>query len=86
MAEDLIFLNKSIFNKKTGWRYNAYALIRDEACYITDITRGWTWAIYSVITLGGWLQCMAVKEGYFKVDNFIKWLQDSLIPAINETY
>jgi transposase len=86
VAEDLIFLDKSIFNKKTGWRYNAYAPIGDEACYTTDITRGRTWAICSAMTLGGWLQCMAVKEGYFKADDFIKWLQDSLIPAINKTY
>lgn len=26
-VEDLIFLNESIFNKKTGWRYHAYALL-----------------------------------------------------------
>ena len=24
-AEDLVFLDESIFNKKTGWRYHAYA-------------------------------------------------------------
>jgi hypothetical protein len=53
VAEDLIFLDESIFNKKTGWRYNAYAPIGDEARYTTDITRGWTWAICSAMTLGG---------------------------------
>jgi hypothetical protein len=26
-ADDLVFLNESIFNKKTGWQYHAYRLI-----------------------------------------------------------
>jgi len=30
-AEDLVFLDKLIFNKKTGWRYRAYALIGEVA-------------------------------------------------------
>ncbi len=30
-AENLIFLDESIFNEKTGWRYQAYAPIGEEA-------------------------------------------------------
>ena len=40
--EDLIFLDESIFNKKTGWRHRAYAPIGSEARYITSIERGKT--------------------------------------------
>ena len=30
-AKDLVFLDELIFNKKTGWRYRAYALIGEVA-------------------------------------------------------
>lgn len=30
VAEDLIFLDESIFNEETGWRHHAYAPIGDE--------------------------------------------------------
>jgi hypothetical protein len=30
-ANDLVFLDESIFNEKTGWRFQAYAPIGDEA-------------------------------------------------------
>lgn len=42
-ADDLVFLDESIFNEKTGWRHYAYAPIGDEARYEADIRRGKTW-------------------------------------------
>jgi len=39
-ADDLVFLDESIFNEKTGWRFRAYALIGDEARYEADVQRG----------------------------------------------
>jgi hypothetical protein len=41
-ADDLIFLDESIFNEKTGWRPRARAPIGDEARYSADINRGAT--------------------------------------------
>jgi len=32
-AEDLVFLDESIFNKKTSWRHQAYAPIGHKARY-----------------------------------------------------
>lgn len=32
-------------------------------------------------TVGGYLPCTAVKEGYFNADEFITWIQDSLLPV-----
>ena len=39
VAEDLIFLDESIFNEKTGRRHHVYAPIGDEARYDADIRR-----------------------------------------------
>ena len=55
VAEDLIFLDKLIFNEKTGWRLHAYAPISDETRYDADIRRGRTWSICAAMTLNGWL-------------------------------
>ena len=30
-ADDLVFLDESIFNEQTGWRHQAYVPIEDEA-------------------------------------------------------
>ena len=83
VAEDLIFLDESIFNEKTGWRHHAYAPIGDEARYDADIRRGRTWSICAAMTLNGWLPCTGVKEGYFSSDNFFEWLQLHFLPAVN---
>jgi hypothetical protein len=66
-----VFLDELIFNKKTGWRYHGYAPLGDDACYIIDIIRGKTWAICSAMIINSWVPCTAVKEGYFKADDFI---------------
>jgi len=39
-AEDLIFLDESIFNEKTGWRYHAYAPTGTAPEIHSDINRG----------------------------------------------
>ena len=41
-AEDLVFLDESIFNEKTGWRYRAYGPVGSETCYPANINRGYT--------------------------------------------
>ena len=82
VAEDLIFLDESIFNEKTGWRHHAYAPIGDEARYDADIRRGRTWSICAAMTLNGWLPCTGAKEGYFSSDNFFEWLQLYFLPAV----
>jgi hypothetical protein len=78
-----VFLDESIFNKKTGWRYHSYAPVGDEATKDnTDISRGRTWSIYCAISLDGWLPCTGIKEGYFNAETFLQWVKDCLIPAL----
>lgn len=62
-AEDVVHLDESIFNEKTGWRYRGYAPIGDEARYSEDIKRGKTWSVCGVLAVDG-LVCDAIKKGY----------------------
>lgn len=83
-AEDLVFIDESIFNEKTGWRHHGYAPIGDEARYSADLRRGSTWSICAAMTLDGWLPCIGVKKGYYSADNFLDWLRTCLLPAVNQ--
>ena len=41
VAEDLVFLDESIFNEKTGWRYRAYGPIGQDIRYLADVRLCW---------------------------------------------
>jgi hypothetical protein len=83
IADDLVFLDESIFNEKTGWRTKAYAPVGREARYHEDIRRGDTWSICAAMTLDGWLPCTAYKQGYFKADHFYEWITVHLLPTLD---
>jgi DDE superfamily endonuclease len=76
---DLVFLDESIFNEKTGWRHRAYAPVGHEPRYVANVRRGDTYAIIAAMTLNGWLPCTAVKRGYYSKEPFIDWLKEHLI-------
>ncbi len=71
-ADDLVFLDEFIFNEKTGWQFQTYALIGDGARYNADIQRGATWSIVAAMTLNGWLPCTSVKQDYFNKEQFLE--------------
>jgi len=81
-ADDMVFLDESIFNEKTGWRHQAYAPIGEEARYNADVQRGKTWSIIAAMTLNGWLPCTGVKVGYYNADSFYSWLVNELLPTL----
>lgn len=85
-AEDLVFLDESLFNEKTGWRHKAYAPIGSSARYSLNLSRGKTWAILPAYTVNGYLPCTGVKEGYYNTELFIDWLRQRLFPALRERY
>src|SRR6267378_1433622 len=85
-ADDLVFLDESIFNEKTGWRHMAYAPIGHEARYSASVRRGKTWSILAAMTLEGWLDCTGIKEGYYNRENLCSWLKESLLPALDRVY
>ena len=82
VAEGLVFLDESIFNEKTGWRYQAYGPIGEDIRYPANTQRGKTWSICAATTVEGWLPCTGVKEGYFKTPDLIRWLKTALLPAL----
>jgi transposase len=53
VAEDLVFFDKSIFNEKTGWRYQAYGPIEQDIRYPANTQRGRTWSICAATTVQG---------------------------------
>jgi hypothetical protein len=53
VAQDLVFLDESIFNEKTGWRYRAYGPIGHDIRYPADVNRGRTWSICAAMTVDG---------------------------------
>ena len=82
MADDLVFLDESIFNEKTGWRHQAYTPIGDEARYDADIRQDQTWSICAAMTINGWLDCTGIKQGYFNADEFYTWLCQTFLPML----
>jgi transposase len=85
-AEDLIFIDESLFNKKTGWRSKAYAPIGSPARYVADIDRGTTYSILPAIDIDGYLPGVGIKEGYFSREDLIDWITTKMLPAIAEKY
>src|SRR2546423_2774682 len=84
-AEDLVFIDESIFNEKTGWRHYGYAPIGHEARYHASISRGDTWAILPAYTVHGYLpNCTEVRKGYFKSEDFLDWVKNRLLPAVDQ--
>ena len=52
-AEQLVYVDESMFNQMTGWRHRAYAPIGDAARYHADRTRGRSWSILPAYTIDG---------------------------------
>lgn len=75
-ADELVFIDESIFCEKTGWRYCACGLIGEENGWIGDAQRRKSWSILPAYTLaGGYLNCTAVKGGYFSTAQVLDWLE-----------
>ena len=74
-----MFLDETIINELTSFRYHAYAPIGDPARYTTDISRGPTWSILAAIDVDDWLDCSWVKLGYYNIEAFVTWLRESLL-------
>ena len=83
VQEDLVFLDESIFNEKTGWRSFSYGPIGSDGNErYANIQRGRTWSICAAYTVDGYLPCTGVREGYFNRAEFIDWLQRFLLPQL----
>jgi transposase len=79
----VVFIDESIFNEKTGWRHRRYTPIGHEARYQEDVRRGKTWSILAALTIDHrYLPCTGIKLGYFKKALFLEWVRDQSIPTL----
>jgi transposase len=83
--EDIIYLDESIFNEKTGWRYRGYAPIGDEVRYSEDVRRGKTWSVCGVLASDG-LVCDSIRKGYFNAASFLEFIEEVMIPSLRAKY
>jgi len=83
--DDVVHLDESNFNEKTGWRHYGYAPIGEEARYSEDVRRGKTWSICGALTVDGML-CTEIKRGYFDAEHFLEFVSEKLIPALQAKY
>ena len=82
-AEQLIFIDETLFNETTGWRSHAYAPIGQPARYQGPRSRGRTWSVLPAYTVHGYLPCIGIREGYYNGDAFYQWLEEELLPQCN---
>jgi transposase len=82
-AEQMVFLDESLFNEVTGWRLMAWAPIGVEGRYLGDRTRGSTWSVLAAYSTTGYLPCVVVREGYFNTEAFVQWVTEDLLPHCN---
>ena len=78
-AEQMVFIDESLFNETTGWRLTAWAPIGQEGRYYADRTCGRSWSLLAAYTTEGYLK-WRVKEGYHNTASFYQWLIEELLP------
>ena len=83
-AEQLVFIDETLFKLQTMWRSMAYAPIGDPARYHADMRRGDTVSILPAYTTAGYLPCTGIKKGYYSKEDILDWLIDRLLPLCNE--
>lgn len=79
-AEQLVFIDETLFNETTRWRRHAWAPIREPTRYNADMTRGRSWSVLPAYTVDGYLPCTSIQEGYFNTTLILEWLLHELLP------
>lgn len=82
-AEQLVFVDESSFNERTGWRRKAWAPIGSPARYHGDLTRNKSWSIIPAYTVGGYLPCIGIRHGSYDTDALLDWIQELLLPCLS---
>ena len=82
-AEQLVFIDESLFKAQTGWRCLAYGPIGQAVRWQDDMRRGDTWSILPAYTVDGYLPCTGIKKGYYNGEAFREWIIDELLPHCN---
>jgi hypothetical protein len=77
-AEQMVFIDESLFKQQTGWRLMAYRPIGSPAHYANDMAQGNTWSILPAYTVDGYLPCTDIRLGFFNGDAFVLWVLNEL--------
>jgi len=64
-AEQLVFVDETLFNETTGWHHQAYAPVGESARYQVSRKRGHSWSVLSAYTIDDYLPCIGIREGWF---------------------
>ncbi len=81
MAEQLVFIDESLFNETTGWRQYTYAPVGQPGRYYASRRRGHSWSVLPAYAINGYLPCIVIKEGWFNAEQFYRWVADELLPC-----
>ena len=82
-AEQLVFVDESLFNETTGWRHYAWAPIGQDARHHASRTRGKSWSVLPAYITDGYLPCTGFRLGWFNEEAFFRWISDELLPHCN---
>ena len=63
IAEQLVFIDETMFNETTRWRHTMYAPIGEDGRYNANPTRGRHWSVLPAYTVDEYLPCTAIREG-----------------------
>ena len=82
-AEQLIFIDESLFKAQTRQRCLAYSPISQAVCWQDDMRWGDTQSILLIYTVNGYLSYTRIKKGYYNREAFREWIIDKLLPYCN---
>ncbi len=78
-AEQLVFVDKTLFNETTRWCHQVYVSIGESARYQVSRKREHCWSVLSTCTIDDYLFCTDIREGWFNDETFFRWLADELL-------
>ena len=81
-AEQLIFIDESMFKLQTGWHLWAYSPISQPAQFHDNHQRGKTWSILPAYTTEDYLSYISIKEDYYNTNEFYNWIINKLLPNL----
>ena len=65
-----MYVDESLFNETTGWRFRSWAPIDHEKKYHADRRRSHEWNVLSIYTLNDYLPCTAIKKNGLMKKNY----------------
>ncbi len=78
-TEQLVFVDETLFNETTRWRYQVYASVDESACYQVSRKREHFWSVLSTYTIDDYLLCIDIREDWFNDETFFAVLKLSII-------